>query len=85
MYPDVSKHNWNCEKQFIFSMVLKGEKTMALSCSEKSSALLRGVTSKNNRDFYCLNSLHSFRKKSHKRVRENKVYNAFSRHWNIRV
>ena len=28
---------------------------MALSCSQKLSALLRGITSKNNGDFYCLN------------------------------
>ena len=30
---------------------------------KKLSALLREVTSKNNGDFYCLNSLHSFRTK----------------------
>ena len=39
------------------------------------SALLRGITSKNNGDFYCLNCLHSFRTKnkleSHKKVCEN--------------
>ena len=27
---------------------------------KKLSALLRGITSKNNGDFYCLNCLHSF-------------------------
>ena len=36
---------------------------------------LRGITSKNNGDFYCLNCLHSFRTKSklesHKKVCEN--------------
>ena len=30
-------------------------KKMALSCSKKLSALLRGITSKNNGDSYCLN------------------------------
>ena len=38
---------------------------MVLSCSKKKlSALLRGRTSKNNDDFYCLNCLHFFRKKN---------------------
>ena len=42
------------------------------------SALLRGRTSKNNDDFYCLNCLHSFRKKtkleSDKKACENKDF-----------
>ena len=41
-------------------------------------ALLRGITSKNNGDFYYLNFFHSFRTKnkleSHKRVCENKHF-----------
>ena len=41
-------------------------------------ALLRGITSKNNGDFYCLNYLYSFRSenklKSHSKVCENKDY-----------
>ena len=37
-----------------------------LSCNKKNiSALLRGITSKNNGDIYCLNYLHSFRKKAY--------------------
>ena len=31
---------------------------------KKLSALLRGTTSKNNGNFYCLNCLHSFRTKN---------------------
>ena len=31
--------------------------------ANRLSALLRGITSKNNGDFYCLNYLHSFRAK----------------------
>ena len=42
------------------------------------SALLRGRTSKNNDDFYCLNCLHSSRKKtkleSDKKACENKDF-----------
>ena len=49
---------------------------MAVSCSKKIIALLRGVTSKNNGDFYCLNCLHSCRTKDklelHKKVCQNK-------------
>ena len=45
---------------------------------KKLSALLRGITSKNKGDFYCLNSLFSFRTKNklelHKRVCENEDF-----------
>ena len=34
---------------------------MALSCCKKLSALLRGIKSHHVGDFYCLNSLHSYR------------------------
>ena len=37
---------------------------MALSSSQKISALLRGITSKHDGDFYCLKRLHSFRIKN---------------------
>ena len=51
---------------------------MALSYSKKLSALLRGITSKNNSDFYCLNCLHSFRTenklKCHKKVCKNEKF-----------
>ena len=51
---------------------------MTLYCSKKASVILRGKTSKNNGDFYCLNCLHSFRTKikleSHKRVCESKDF-----------
>ena len=45
---------------------------------KKPSALLRGITSKNQGDFYCLNCLHSFaienKRESHKKVCENKDF-----------
>ena len=51
---------------------------MTLYCSKKASVILKGKTSKNNGDFYCLNCLHSFRTKikleSHKRVCESKDF-----------
>ena len=44
----------------------------------KLSTLLRGITSKHDGDFYCLNSLHSFRTenklKSHEKVCKNKNF-----------
>ena len=51
---------------------------MALSCSEKTSTLLTGMTSKHHGDFYCLNCLHTFRTenklKSHEKVCKNKDF-----------
>ena len=45
---------------------------MALSCSKK--LLLRGITSINNGDFYCLNCLHSFRTKNEKGYVKIKIF-----------
>ena len=81
-------YNWNCEKQVILSMISNGEKREAKSKGrwwlrlylgvKKLSALLRGIISKNNGNFYCLNCLHFFGTKnkleSHKRVSENKSF-----------
>ena len=46
------------------------QRRMALHCRKKKSALLRGITSISNGDFYCFNYLHLFRKKlgTHKKV-----------------
>ena len=58
----VSKYNSNCEKQVILLTIPNGEKRHYLAV-KKLSALLWGITSKNNDDFYCLKCLHSFRTK----------------------
>ena len=58
-----SKNNSNREKQVILLMIPNGEKWHYLAV-KKLSALLRGKTSKNYGDFYCLNCLHSFRTKN---------------------
>ena len=51
---------------------------MALSCCKKLSALVRGITLKHDRDFYCLNFFHSYAAedelKKHKDVWENYDY-----------
>ena len=50
-------------------MISNGKRWQYLAV-KKLSALLRGITSKTNSDFYCLNCLHSFgtnnKLKSHK-------------------
>ena len=43
-------------------MITDGEKWHCLAV-KSFSALLRGITSNHNRDFYCLNCLHSYRTK----------------------
>ena len=78
MYPaNVSKHNSNCKKQIILLIIPNGEGWHCLAV-KKLSALLRGITSKTNSDFYCLNCLHSFRTKnkleSNKKVCDNKDF-----------
>ena len=78
VYPSyVSKHNSNREKQVILLIIPNGEKWHYLAV-KKLSALLRGITSKSNYDFYCLNCLHSFRTKckleSHKKICKNKDF-----------
>ena len=89
----ISKHNSNCEKQVILLMISNGEKCEAKpeGCEgtseggqwhclavKKLSALLKGIPSKNNGDFYCFNCPHSFRTKnkleSHKKVCTNKHF-----------
>ena len=71
------KKNLNREKQVILLMISNGKRWQYLAV-KKPSALLRGITSKNNGDFYCLNCLHSFgtknKLKSHKIACENKDY-----------
>ena len=79
IYPAyVSKHNSNREKQVTLLMISNGEKQWHYLALKKLSALLRGITSKNNSEFYCLNCLHSFRTKNklqlHKKLWENKDF-----------
>ena len=78
IYPAyASKHNSNREKQVIFLIISNGEKWYYLGV-KNLSALLRGITSKNKGDFYCLNCRHSFRTKnkleSHKKLRKDKAF-----------
>ena len=58
-----SKHNLKCGNQVILLMIANGKKWHYLAV-KKWSALFRGITSKHEGDFYCLNCLLSFRTKN---------------------
>ena len=72
-----SKYNSKREKQVILLRISDGEKYRYLTV-RRLSASLKGVTSKHNSNFYCLNCFHSYRTKSsfkmHKKVCENNDY-----------
>ena len=59
-------------------MISNGEKQQHYLAVKKLSALLRGITSKHDGDFYCLNCLQSFatekKLESHKKECENKDF-----------
>ena len=64
IYPAcISKDNSNSEKQVILLMV-PNRKGWHYITVKKLSVLLKGITSKHQDDFYCLNCLHSFRTKT---------------------
>ena len=69
-----SKYNLNCENQVILLMITYGTKWHYLAV-KNLSALFRGVTSKHEGDFYCLNCFQSYttenKLKKHKKVCEN--------------
>ena len=78
IYPAyVSKHDSNREKQVILIIIPNREGWYYLAVKELS-ALLGGLTSNHQGDFYCLNNLHSFatenKRESHKKVCENKDF-----------
>ena len=52
-----TKHNLKHENQVILLMITDGKKWHYLA--KTSSALVKGMTSKHNEDFYCLNGFYS--------------------------
>ena len=54
-----SKHNFMCENQVILLMITDCKKRHYLAV-KRLSALLRGITSNHNGDFYCLNCFLSY-------------------------
>ena len=85
-----SKYNRKRENEAVLLMITKGEKWHYIAFkSERTddrfnrpirslSRLFKGITSNHDRDFYCLNFLHSFRTdnalKRHERLCDNNDY-----------
>ena len=73
----VSKHNLNCKKQVIF-LKIPNDKEINYLAVKKLSALLRGITSKHHRYFYCKDYHYSFaiknKLKSYECLCENKDF-----------
>ena len=65
-----SKYNLKRENQVILLMITDGEQWHYLAVKELS-VLLRGRTSNDFEDFYCLNCLHSFRTENKLKKHEN--------------
>ena len=70
-YAYESKHNLESENQVILLMIADGKKWHYLAL-KKLPALLRGIISKYDGNFYCLNCLHSHRTK--KSLKSMKMY-----------
>ena len=72
-----SKYNSTRENQVVLLMITDGEKWHYIAVT-KLAALLRGVTGKNNGDFYCLNCFRTYttenKLETHKKVCENHDY-----------
>ena len=56
-----SDHNCKQKNQVVLLMITDNNKNWHYLAVKSISRLFRGITSNNNGDFYCLNSLHSFR------------------------
>ena len=74
----ISKYNHKCKNQGILLMITDDGKRWHYLVARSLSALLRGISSSNNGDFYCLNCFHSYRTlnklKKHERVCNNHDY-----------
>ena len=74
----ISKYNNKRENQVISLMIINDDINWHYLTVKKSPALLRGITSNNNGEFYCLNCFHSYSTKSalkkHERICENHGY-----------
>ena len=76
IYPTcILKYNSNHGKKNLFFLNDSRQRRRALPFCQKLSALLRGIMSKHDADFYCFDSLHLFTTKykleSHKKQCKN--------------
>ena len=78
IYIYISKYNHKCKNQVILLMITDDGKRWHYLAVRSLSALLRGISSSNNGDFYCLNCFHSYwtlnKLKKHERVCNNHDY-----------
>ena len=74
----ISKYNDKRKKQAILLMITDDGKRWHYLAAKSLSVLLKGISSSNNGDFYCLNCFHSYRThnklKKHERVCNNHDY-----------
>ena len=74
----LSKYNHKRKNQIILLMITDDGERCHYLAVRSLSALLRGISSSNNGDFYCLNCFHSYRTlnklKKHERVCNNHDY-----------
>ena len=74
----ISKYNHKRKNQVILLIVTDDGKRWHYLAARGLSALLRGISSSNNGDFYCLNCFHLYRTlnklKKHERVCSNHDY-----------
>ena len=74
----ISKYNYKQRNQVILLMITDDGKRWHYLAVRSLSALLRGISSSNNGDFYCLNCFHSYRTpnklKKHERLCNNHDY-----------
>ena len=75
---DISKYNHKRKNQVILLMITDDGEGWDYLVAQSLSALLRGTSSSNNGEFYCLNCFHSYdtlnRLKNHERVCNNHDY-----------
>ena len=67
-----SKYNHKRKNQVILLMITDGKKWYYIAV-RSLPALLRGITSSNNKDFYCLNCFHSYRTHNNLKKHERHV------------
>ena len=74
----ISKHNRKCKNQVFLLMITDNVERWHYLAVTSLSVLLRGISSSNNGDFYCLNCFHSYhtlnKLKRHERVCNNHDY-----------
>ena len=56
----MSKYNHKCDHQVILLMMTDGDENWHHLAPKSLSRLLRGITSNNNGEFYCLNCFHTY-------------------------